>query len=282
MGILTVNTDPYKLWGDDYKPEVDYSTQYLTFEAIDDCVLSFTILWQMNTDMIKSISYSTDGGATWTTTNNVDDKEKNLVITVELNAGDKVLWKGDATQTGIYNDEYFEHGYGGSYFWTISVGNTNGRVNVYGNVMSLLYRDDFVDKTNLNDVSAIFASLFYGYDDEEGAQMANIVSAEHLILPATGLSEYCYAHMFMSNVYLTTAPELIAAELVSGCYDGMFYMCENLNYIKAMFITKPDRSYTDNWVYGVAANGTFVKNASATWNVTGTNGVPQGWTIETV
>jgi len=34
-------------------------------------------------------------------------------------------------------------------------------------------------------------------------------------------------------------------------------------------------------VSGVAATGTFVKNSSATWNVTGVNGVPSGWTIET-
>ena len=31
----------------------------------------------------------------------------------------------------------------------------------------------------------------------------------------------------------------------------------------------------------VASTGTFVKNAVATWNVSGEHGVPIGWTVET-
>jgi hypothetical protein len=65
----------------------------------------------------------------------------------------------------------------------------------------------------------------------------------------------------------------------------MFYGCTNLNYIKAMFTTTPSGSspnyYTNEWVSGVASSGTFVKNAVAQWNVTGANGIPTGWTVET-
>ena len=61
----------------------------------------------------------------------------------------------------------------------------------------------------------------------------------------------------------------------------MFYGCSKLNYIKAMFTTKPTTSYTNSWVNGVASSGTFVKNSSATWSVTGTSGVPSGWTVQT-
>jgi hypothetical protein len=35
------------------------------------------------------------------------------------------------------------------------------------------------------------------------------------------------------------------------------------------------------WVKGVASSGTFVKNSAATWDVTGVNGIPSGWTVET-
>jgi hypothetical protein len=59
----------------------------------------------------------------------------------------------------------------------------------------------------------------------------------------------------------------------------MFYGCTNLNYIKALFTTKPYWLYTDNWVSGVAATGTFVKSSSATWDVTGIHGIPSGWTV---
>jgi hypothetical protein len=34
------------------------------------------------------------------------------------------------------------------------------------------------------------------------------------------------------------------------------------------------------WVSGVSPTGTFVKNAAATWDVTGVS--PKGWTVETV
>ena len=60
----------------------------------------------------------------------------------------------------------------------------------------------------------------------------------------------------------------------------MFYGCTNLNYIKAMFTTSPSSSYTGNWVSGVASSGTFVKNSAASWNVTGVNGIPRGWTVQ--
>jgi hypothetical protein len=69
--------------------------------------------------------------------------------------------------------------------------------------------------------------------------------------------------------------------LVSECYLFMFEGSTNLNYIKAMFTTKPGSGYTSYWVDGVSSSGTFVKNSAATWNVRGRNGIPSGWTIET-
>lgn len=48
-----------------------------------------------------------------------------------------------------------------------------------------------------------------------------------------------------------------------------------------MFTTTPDRFYTNNWVDGVSATGTFVKNSEATQDVTGANGIPTGWTVKT-
>ena len=100
-------------------------------------------------------------------------------------------------------------------------------------------------------------------------------------LPATTLSTSCYSYMFKGCTSLTTVPKLPASYLAENCYDHMFYGCSNLSYIKALFTTTPSSSYTSDWVYGVAATGTFVKRSSATWDVTGTSGVPDGWTIET-
>lgn len=70
----------------------------------------------------------------------------------------------------------------------------------------------------------------------------------------------------------------------------MFAGCTSLNYIKMMAIDivtdwggiEHQTTYdTENWVQNVAATGTFVKNSAATWNVTGVNGIPTGWTVET-
>lgn len=100
-------------------------------------------------------------------------------------------------------------------------------------------------------------------------------------LPATELADNCYYRMFQNCTSLISAPELPAATLTPYCYENMFYGCVKLNYIKAMFTTTPGNTYTKNWVSGVASTGTFVKNSAATWNETGVNGIPSGWTVET-
>ena len=101
-------------------------------------------------------------------------------------------------------------------------------------------------------------------------------------LPAMALANNCYRYMFDGCTSLTSAPELPATTLTSNCYRGMFYNCTNLNYIKALFTTDPSTGdYTTDWVFGIASTGTFIKNADATWDVTGTSGVPTGWTVET-
>ena len=116
-----------------------------------------------------------------------------------------------------------------------------------------------------------YASMFFG--------CTSLTAAPEL--PATTLASSCYNQMFQGCTSLTTAPELPATTLADYCYSSMFQNCRNLNYIKAMFTTTPSSSYTGDWVSGVAASGTFVKNSAATWNVTGADGVPTGWTVQT-
>ena len=119
--------------------------------------------------------------------------------------------------------------------------------------------------------NSCYSGMFYG--------CTSLTTAPEL--PATTLAQNCYQGMFSGCISLTEAPELPATTLASECYDGMFRNCTSLNYIKAMFTTTPGSSYTNNWVSGVASSGTFVKNSAATWNVTGVNGVPNGWTVQT-
>lgn len=99
-------------------------------------------------------------------------------------------------------------------------------------------------------------------------------------LPAMDMQVMCYQYMFQNCTELVKAPVLPATQLNYWCYEYMFNGCAKLNYIKALFLTKPSSSYTPNWVEGVAEEGTFVKNPDATWDVRGVNGIPEGWTVE--
>ena len=116
-----------------------------------------------------------------------------------------------------------------------------------------------------------YSSMFYG--------CTGLTSAPEL--PATTLKQSCYYRMFYGCTGLTAAPELSATTLAIRCYSGMFVNCSKLNYIKMLATNISASNCLSGWVTGVAATGTFVKNSSATWDVTGTSGVPSGWTIET-
>ena len=89
--------------------------------------------------------------------------------------------------------------------------------------------------------------------------------------------------MFYGCTSLTTAPTLPATGRIGYCYREMFYGCSKLNYIKAMYLENYGSSSGNrNWVYGVAKNGTFVRNKKNTSPpVYGVNGIPEGWTVIT-
>lgn len=101
------------------------------------------------------------------------------------------------------------------------------------------------------------------------------------VLPATTLGRDCYEYMFSGCTSLVNAPELPATTLVDDCYRYMFNGCTSLTYIKMMATDISANNCLYDWVNGVASSGTFVKNAAATWDVVGVNGVPEGWTVET-
>ena len=273
----------------------DYSKQYFTTIARENGIISFNIWKSMGTDMINSISYSTDNGRTWNTTNNTNNKSEHLTITVNVNEGDKVLWKGDATQLGYYDsDDYTD--IVGSFF------SSTCEFDAQGNVMSLLYDDNFKGEDTL-EYKYQFACLFFDYNGENECKVvnarnlslltttlasncycqmfkncANLITAP--VLPATTLANSCYADMFHHCTSLTTAPELPATTLAVECYAYMFNGCTNLNSITCLATDISVSNCTEEWVYNVAATGTFIKADNANWS-TGVNGIPEGWNVYT-
>ena len=143
------------------------------------------------------------------------------------------------------------------------------------------YLNMFDGCTSLTTAPELPATTLADYCYESMFIRCTSLTTAPVLLPATTLAYYCYRNMFNGCTSLTTAPELPATTLASYCYYNMFSSCANLNYIKAMFTTTPSATYTGNWVTGVASSGTFVKNSAATWNVTGVDGIPTGWTIQT-
>ena len=145
---------------------------------------------------------------------------------------------------------------------------------------SYCYGSMFEGCTNLASVPTLpattLASSCYAFMFKDCTSLTTAPS-----LPVTTLETYCYEGMFQGCTSLTTAPVLPATVLPTGSYSYMFSGCTSLNYIKAMFVTEPGNSYTFEWVKNVAASGTFVKSATASWTTTGVNGVPTGWTVQT-
>ena len=233
----------------------DFSKEYLTFMVTN----GGTIVWRKasNSANNRSISYSINNG-TWTTIT----ASSTAGTAINVVAGDEVRFKGT-------NSSYSKYG---SYYYACRFAGT-ATCCVYGNIMSLVYGDNFIEQKTLQS-GGTFSGLFFSYSKM-------ISDEEHkLVLPATTLTNDCYHHMFYGCSNLTTAPELPALTLVDNCYSEMFGGCSKLNYIKCLATDISASNCTNNWVTGVASTGTFVKNPNmASWT-TGNNGIPTGWTVE--
>lgn len=296
------------------KQEVLYDG--LTFEALEPS----TILYKPSTVSTAQYSYDT---VNWETADNV---------TLNLNTGDKVYFKGNITdnqgeykyakfimtgkvaasgsimsmqagdpqdKTIIYDYEFYymfdtcyklvtapelpattltKSCYGKMFFQCTSL--VNAPELPATTLAERCYFNMFRSCTSIVTAPALPATILTNYCYSDMFRSCTSLTTAP-VLPATTLANYCYENMFFECTSLTTVPEITATRLVSYCYDNMLRQCSNLNYIKAMFTTTPSSSYTSNWVSGVASTGKFVKNKDATWDVTGNNGIPTGWTVET-
>ena len=277
-----------------YNPIHDYSNNYLTF------VIKTSGTFKIYPDDADNVYYSLNDGETW-----VDFSEGGEIT---VSTGDKLMWKGTLSSGG----RYWEKGQGSTVHFDIQGNimslaygdNFKGQTDLTDKVFNSLFSEWHVESAeNLILPATTLEIRCYQYMFGE---CASLVTAPRVLpattlanecygdmfyhctslttapeLPATTLAEYCYSSMFEGCTSLVNAPELPATTLVNGCYGGMFEFCTSLNYIKAMFTTSPSIAYTPSWVNGVASSGTFVKNAAATWDVTGANGIPSGWTVET-
>ena len=258
----------------EHVPAHDYSGDYLTFRTLTPG----TICWKAFGDLTKTIEYKVNNGE-WTPITSTSDG-----ATISVVEGNLVRFRGTNTVYATSKSAYsgFEGG--------------TATYDIEGNIMSLLYGDNFSESTNLPNSSYIFCSLF---------KKAPVISAEHLILPATTLKEYCYRALFSYCTTLTKAPELPATTLAKGCYWYMFEQCAltEAPVLKATTLVSECYGHMfegcgllnsitclatggfntskclEGWVKNVAGDGAFVKAASASSWTTGENGIPTGWIV---
>lgn len=108
----------------------------------------------------------------------------------------------------------------------------------------------------------------------------SLVTVPTDMLPATTLALGCYWSMFKYCSGLTNAPALPATTLANYCYSRMFQGCTLLNSITCLARDVSATNCTEEWVNGVAANGTFTKAQGFQGWSQGVDGIPDGWTVE--
>lgn len=278
---------------DVYAQTINYEDQYLTIEAIDGgsvwfyskCALDWEIMTSRDTVNWSGVRY-------WNETNPI----------AILDAGEKLYIKGKVVGTCGRFD-------------------CRGRYRVSGNIMSMLYGDDFRGKTEINvsqafkgmfanDLQLVDASNLYinGVGYESCATMfggcANLVYPPVLGSDTTAVG--CYSAMFRDCTSLATAPMLKASVLHTNCYYAMFMGCTSLTtapeikadtieiysmYRMFMGCTSLNRI---KFIYG----GSLSTTESYYWMndvspdgifikhpdgtlPSGVSGIPTGWTVET-
>ena len=187
-----------------YQEAFDLSMEPLTFNILSAGTINWTA---SNTAATKTIDYKINDGQWASITSNTGSSAP----TINVVEGDKVQFRGNNTQYGSGTSK-LDLSYN-------SFSSSTALFEAEGNIMSLIYGDDFKNNLTISSTRA-----FYGLFSE----CVNLVSAENLVLPATTLTDSCYYNMFNGCTSLTIAPELPATTLASACYCDMFGNCASL------------------------------------------------------
>lgn len=191
-----------------------FETNSTYFETLDDCEISF---WYHDSDGVTNkLSYTTDGS-------NWSDVIDNTPISVPK--GGQIAFKGNLKSSNQHKAGQFI---------------INGRLNLKGNALSLIYGDDIEGKTSL-----IYESIFQGLFVD-----CPIVDASEFLLPSTSLTRYCYQNMFRNCKNLTAAPQILATSMNVGSCNQMFYGCSSLKIAPQLLATTLNDDCYGDMFYG--------------------------------
>lgn len=151
------------------------------------------------------------------------------------------------------------------------------------------YREMFKGCSGLVSIPKNYLPATSLANDCYGNMFANCTSLTDIptsLLSATTLADRCYYAMFSGCANLQVAPYLPAPNTVLYCYSYMFLNCSKLSAVAVNFTNwnyYEDQLgykmyYTDTWLNGTAANGSFYKPPSLPI-YRGQNFIPIGWTV---
>ena len=188
-------------------PGPDYASMYLTLEITKSgyvCIAN------------SGVTYSVNDGP-WTQVPSTTSSEQNMEYALAAYQGDVIRFKGIQATQNAFSSYKANSGH---------TGQNQAAYNVYGNILSLDYGDDFIGKTGFTTNYRPCYNTFRLYDPTQ-THNSGVISAENLILPPT-VVEGCYRSMFCCNGSLVKAPALPATTLATGCYFNMFGFCTSL------------------------------------------------------
>ena len=151
-----------------------------------------TIEYKKNDEEYVSITSNTEG------------------VIINVSPGDVVKFRGNNESMGSFVSP--------NYSYTTFCGST-AVFDVYGNIMSLLDKDNFQNATSLTGTYN-FAQLF--------RECNGLKSVKNMVMPAKALTLRCYQSMFYHCYNMQDCPELPATTLSNLCYSAMFNNCRSM------------------------------------------------------
>ena len=220
LAVKTVKSYGQTVWERVEPTPVEFGG--LKFTALEAGTISLVNRGTNTTTTKPNLSYSKNG-STWTEWD---------YSPISVTTGDKVYFKGVNDSIGhLPNSDGTDNS---------STFNETNRCNISGNIMSLLYGDDYEGKTNLTGKDYVFEYLFCKLSGE--LNESNIVDASGLILPSLDVPRYGYYHLFYNTSTLIEAPELPALSVGERGYASLFQGTSLTNYTYDL----PAQTLSDN------------------------------------
>lgn len=268
----------------------DYSREYLTITPRSSGNFLIALPQDLSTSIVESVSYNVNGTG-WTTITN-DGTRK--YVTVNVAAGDVIRVKGISPSRTIHPgnnyDIYLPYGTRHTTDGGLNLSCQNVQYDISGNIMSLIYGDSFIGKTNVS--SNAFTGLFAKWDRGSWAANSCPVDASNLILPSitssSSTKSYIFAYMFSQCSTLVSGPT-INCNFTSYAQHGYYYMFYNCSSLTSVtFYDQFASSNTYNMFDGISTNGTIYGPSTQTWvrspnnyynTTTRTWGIPSTWSV---